>query len=79
LKILIILSFQYFQQRVLLDEEKARKIEITIELESTRFFFFGRSELEIEVEGPLAEEGDKNTKIFLRIANLNRRNNTVDS
>lgn len=42
-------------------------------------FFFGRSELEIEVEGPLAEEGDKNTKIFPRIANSNRRNNTVDS
>jgi hypothetical protein len=59
--------------------KKQEKLRLPLNWKVLDFFFFGRSELEIEVEGPLAEEGDKNTKIFLRIANLNRRNNTVDS
>jgi hypothetical protein len=63
--------------RVLVEEEKVRKEDFARELE--RLLLCEEVRWRQKSQTLWLGEGDKNTEFFNRVANSNRRNNTVES
>jgi hypothetical protein len=66
-----------WRKRALFDEEKLRKVSVIIELEKTTLL--EEISWRQKLRALWLKEGDTYTKFFHRVANSNRRNNSIES